>query len=152
MENQIRIKSKDIYVIEVNDNGDTIEFDITDIELPFRIERAYKSCLEAQTWLKGMIKVAEKKEDRAAKGEMMTAREKAVLETYREYFKKIRSCIDEMCGNGASEKIFGKQNYVTMFNDFWDQMAPHFEKMKIRGEDIRKRIAEKYSSAESDEI
>ena len=38
--NSIRIEKKDIYTIEVNDNGDTIEFDLVDIELPFKCDRA----------------------------------------------------------------------------------------------------------------
>ena len=33
--NKLRVENKNIYTIEVNDNGDTIEFDIGDIELPF---------------------------------------------------------------------------------------------------------------------
>ena len=148
----IRVKNKDTYKIEVNDNGDIIEFDITDIELPFKFERAQKMAQDAVKWLKGQIVVIGKKEDIVKKGDMMSSREKATLEAYRTTFRKMRAAVDEFAGFGASQKIFGDQNYLEMFNDFIDQMEPHFEKMQIRGIDIRKRIEEKYGATPDDEI
>lgn len=148
----IRVKNKDTYVIEVNDDGETIEFDLTDIELPFRLERSKKMVEAADKWLKGQIVIANKKQDAAKKGDVMTEREKATLEAYREYFRRMREAIDEFAGAGASKKIFGDQNYLEMFNDFMEQMEPHCDKMQIKGIDIRKRIEEKYGKAVDDEI
>ena len=50
--NSIRVKSKSAYIIEVNDKGDTIEFDITDIELPFKLERSYRMAKKLKNGLK----------------------------------------------------------------------------------------------------
>ena len=150
--NSIRVRNKDTYIIEVNDNGDTIEFDITDIELPFRLERAQQKAREAQKWLKGQQVIIAKKQDTAKKGDIMTVKERATLEAYRECFKKMRAAIDEFAGAGASDKIFGDHNYLEMFNDFMDEMKPHFEKMELKGLDIKKKIEEKYGDAAGDEI
>lgn len=150
--NSIRVRNKDTYIIEVNDNGDTIEFDITDIELPFKLERAQKMAQEAKKWLKAQQIIISKKQDTAKKGDLMTVRERATLEAYRECFKKMRAAIDEFAGAGASDKIFGDKNYLEMFNDFMDEMQPHFDKMELKGIDIRKKIEEKYSTAAEDEI
>ena len=150
--NSIRVRNKDTYVIEVNDNGDTIEFDITDIELPFKLERAQKMAQEAQKRLKAQQVIISKKQDTAKKGDLMTVRERATLEAYRECFKKMRAAIDEFAGAGASDKIFGDKNYLEMFNDFMEEMQPHFDKMELKGIDIRKKIEEKYSDAAKDEI
>lgn len=150
--NSIRVRNKDAYTIEVNDNGDTIEFDITDIELPFKLERAQKMAQEARKWLKGQQVIISKKQDTAKKGDLMTTRERATLEAYRECFKKMRAAIDEFAGAGASDKIFGDKNYLEMFNDFMEEMQPHFDKMELKGIDIRKKIEEKYSTAAEDEI
>lgn len=150
--NSIRVKNKDVYTIEVNDNGDVIQFDITDIELPFRLERSQKMAADAKKWLQAQQVIIAKKQDTAKKGDFMTAKERATLEAYRECFKKMRAAVDEFAGAGASDKIFGEQNYLEMFNDFMEQMEPHFEKMELQGLDIRKRIEEKYSAAAEDEI
>ena len=150
--NSIRVRNKDAYIIEVNDNGDTIEFDITDIELPFKLERAYKMANDATKWLKGQQVIISKKQDTAKKGDLMTVKERATLEAYRECFKKMRAAIDEFAGAGASDKIFGDKNYLEMFNDFMAEMQPHLDKMELKGIDIRKKIEEKYSDAAEDEI
>lgn len=150
--NSIRVKSKDAYIIEVNDNGDTIEFDITDIELPFKLERAKQKAADATKWLKGQQVIIAKKQDTAKKGDIMTVKERATLEAYRECFKRMREAVDEFAGAGASDKIFGDKNFLEMFNVFMEQMEPHFDKMQLKGVDIRRRIEEKYSDAAGDEI
>lgn len=150
--NSIRVKNKNSYVIEVNDNGDTISFDLTDIELPFKLDRSYKMVSEAQQWLKGQMVIIAKKQDTAKKGDIMTVKERATLEAYKECFKKMRAAIDEFAGAGASDKIFGEQNYLEMFDDFMEEMRPHLDQMEIRNIDIRKKIEEKYSVNAEDEI
>ena len=150
--NSIRVRSKSEYIIEVNDNGDTIAFDITDIELPFKLERAQHMAREAVKWLKAQQVIISKKQDTAKKGDMLTTRERATLEAYRECFKKMRAAIDEFAGAGASDKIFGDKNYLEMFNDFMSAMEPHLDKMELKSIDIRKKIEEKYSDAAKDEI
>ena len=150
--NSIRVKSKTLYEIEVNDNGDTIAFDVTDIELPFKLERAYKMATDAQNWLKGQQVIIAKKQDTAKKGDFMTTKERATLEAFRECFKRMRAAIDEFAGAGASDKIFGDTNYLEMFNDFMEEMQPHLDKMELKNFDVKKKIEEKYSTAAEDEI
>ena len=58
--NTIRIEKKDIYTIEVNDNGDTIEFDLVDIELPFKCDRALSEVNRIYKELKAKLVIIEK--------------------------------------------------------------------------------------------
>jgi len=53
---EIKIENKDIYKIEVNDNGDYIEFDLSDISLPFK---CYESLEELNKIQDEMLKKAE---------------------------------------------------------------------------------------------
>ena len=152
MENKIRVKNKDLYVIEVNDAGDTISFDVTDIELPFRLERAKKMAEDAMKWLNLQKPIIAKKPERIAKGNLLSERDRAMLNTYKELYKKLRAAIDEFCGVGAADKIFGSQNYLEMFNDFIEQMQPHIDAMGVKSVDIKKRIEEKYNAPTEDEI
>ena len=143
--NTIRIEKKDIYTIEVNDNGDTIEFDLLDIELPFKCERAMNEVNRVYRELKGKLVIIEKKEDRKLEGEIMTANEKAKLEAHRNAFKEMRVAMDAFLGDGACQKIFGDRNYVEMFDDLFEALAPHFEKMKLNTQGITDRIKRKYA-------
>ena len=143
--NSIRIEKKDIYTIEVNDNGDTIEFDLVDIELPFKAERALNEVNRVYRELQAKLVIIEKKEDHRLDGEIMTANEKARLEAHRTAFKEMRVAMDAFLGQGACQKIFGDRNYVEMYDDLFEQLEPHFEKMKLNTEGVSARIKAKYS-------
>ena len=143
--NSIRIEKKDIYTIEVNDMGETIEFDLVDIELPFKADRALAEVNRIYKELQGKLVVIEKQEDHKLDGEIMTANEKAKLDAHRTAFKEMRVAMDAFLGAGACQKIFGDRNYVEMYDDLFDQLAPHFEKMKLNSEGITARIKAKYS-------
>ena len=141
----IRIAKRDVYTIEVNDNGDTIEFDLVDIELPFKCERALSEVNRIHKDLKAKLVIIEKQEDHKLKGELMTANEKAKLEAYRKAFKEMRSAMDAFLGEGACQKIFGDRNYVEMYDDLFEALAPHLEKMKLNTAGIAERIKAKYA-------
>ena len=143
--NSIRVEKKDIYTIEVNDNGETIEFDLLDIELPFKCDRAFNEINRVYRELKAKLVIIEKQEDRYLDGEFMTANEKAKLDAHRTAFKEMRVAMDTFLGAGACQKIFGDRNYVEMYDDLFEQLEPHFEKMKLNTEGISARIKAKYA-------
>lgn len=143
--NSIRIEKKDIYTIEVNDNGDTIEFDLVDIELPFKCERALSDVNRIYRDLRAKLLIIDKKEDHKLDGEIITANEKAKLDAHRTAFKEMRVVMDAFLGEGACQKIFGDRNYVEMYDDLFEALAPHFEKMQINSQGITERIKAKYA-------
>ena len=140
----LRIERKDIYTIEVNDNGDTIEFDLVDIELPFKADRAFREVNRIENELSAKLVIIDKKQDHPIKGASMTANEEARLKAYREAFHGMRAAMDLFLGEGACQKIFGDRNYLEMCTDLAEALAPHMEKMQINSEGIRKRIKDKY--------
>lgn len=143
--NSIRIEKRDIYVIEVNDAGETIEFDLVDVELPFKAERALNELNRIQKDLKAKVVIIDKKQDHELKNDIMTANERAKLEAHKNAFKEMRVAMDAFLGEGACQKIFGNRNYIEMYDDLFEQLAPHFEKMKLNTEGITERIKAKYS-------
>ena len=143
--NSIRIEKKDIYTIEVNDLGETIEFDLVDIELPFKWERALAEVNRIYRDLQAKLVIIEKREDHKLSGEIMTANEKAKLEAHSTAFKEMRIAMDAFMGAGACQKIFGDRNYVEMYDDLFEALAPHFEKMKLNIDGISARIKAKYA-------
>lgn len=140
----LRIERKDIYTIEVNDNGDTIEFDLVDIELPFKADKAFREIDRISGELQAKLVIIDKKQDHPIKGAAMTANEEARLNAYREAFVGMRAAMDCFLGKGACQKIFGDRNYLEMYTDLAEALAPHMEKMQLNVEGIRKRIKDKY--------
>lgn len=140
----LRIARKDIYTIEVNDNGDTIEFDLVDIELPFKADKAFREIDRISGELQAKLVIIDKKQDHPIKGAAMTANEEARLNAYREAFVGMRAAMDCFLGDGACQKIFGDRNYLEMYTDLAEALAPHMEKMQLNVDGIRKRIKDKY--------
>lgn len=143
--NSIRIEKKDIYTIEVNDNGDTIEFDLVDIELPFKCDRALSEVNRITKELKAKLVIIDKQEDTTLDGRVMTKNEEAKINAYKEAFKQMRIAMDAFLGEGACQKIFGDRNYIEMYSDLMEALAPHLEKMKLTTDGIQERIKSKYA-------
>lgn len=144
----LRIERKDIYTIEVNDKGETIEFDLVDIELPFKCDRAFGEVDRIKSELKAKLVIIDKKQDHKLKGRVMTANEEAKITAYKEAYIAMRSAMDIFLGDGACQKIFGDRNYLDMFSDLAEALAPHLEKMEISTDGIKKRIEEKYGKSD----
>lgn len=140
----LRIERKDIYTIEVNDKGETIEFDLVDIELPFKCDRAFSEVDRIKSELKAKLVIIDKKQDHKLKNRILTANEEARINAYKEAYTAMRSAMDIFLGDGACQKIFGDRNYLDMFSDLAEALAPHLEKMEISTDGIKKRIEEKY--------
>ena len=150
---KLRINRKDIYTIEVNDKGDTIEFDLGDIELPYKFQRAVDKVRSIQNKLKGKIAIIEKQQDKKDKNHILSKNEDAMLKVWKECFSEMRAAMDEFLGVGGCDKIFGKANYIDMFNDLFDAFnskdengLSHLDKMKISREGMIDRIKQKYSA------
>ena len=140
----IRIERKDIYTIEVNDKGETIEFDLVDIELPIKCEKAWAEVNSIAKELQAQLVIISKQEDTKRDGRLMTKKEEMTVEVYRKAFKDMRTAMDVFLGDGACQKIFGDRNYLEMFNDLFEVLKPHMEKMELTVGGIMERIKNKY--------
>ena len=144
---KIRVEKKNIYTIEVNDNGDTIEFDLADIGLHFKLLKALKEIDRIQEYMKNEITIINKRQD--VKGKYISKNEEDTLRLWGKCFKDMRNAMDTFLGEGACQKIFDDRNYVEMFDDLMEQLKPHLEKMKISYKDIQNKIAKKYSATQN---
>lgn len=146
----LRIKNKDLYQIEVNDNGEYIEFDLADIGLQVR-------CFEALEKIKVIEQdfTSEKKEfENKLKNDKNLLNNMELIKLEAKTFKKMREAMDEFLGQGACQKIFGDRNYYEMFDDLFKELSrkrkelggkSHFDKMNFKSNNINQRIINKYS-------
>lgn len=149
---QLRIAKRDIYEIEVNDQGETIQFDLADIELPFKCQAAFEEVTKIQNSLKAKLVILDKKEDHQKKGSIYTEKQLATMKLYKETFAGMRAAMDKFMGEGACQKIFGDRNYLEMYDDLFEQLKPHLEKMELTTDGIRRRIESKYGDRAGDTL
>ncbi len=147
---KLRIESKGLYEIEVNDKGETIVFDTEDIELPFKLNETILSIEKIEKQIKLQEKVIEKKEIR--KKGILTNVDEEYRKLYKKAFSDMRKAMDCFLGEGACQKIFGNRNYVSMWDELLEQLKPHLEKIGILKADTNKLIAEKYGDKDEDVI
>ena len=151
MKNQIRIKNKNKYEIEVNDNGDTISFNLDDPELPLRFDDTFRRINDISSKMKAERVVIEKKKDEKTDG-LLTKNERALYEMTNKYLKEMRKVMDGFLGEGACDKIFGNANFPNMYEELLDQLQPHFAKMKLDAEQYKKAVEEKYKEDEDEDV
>lgn len=146
MDGKIEIKRdrSDFYILEVNDKGDTIQFDLTDISLPEKILKASEELKNIDDDYKNNILQLDKEE--------MSKEEKArkVIEIDKNFSIKSRKIMDSFLGDGACQKIFGDANYYGMYIELFEQLEPHFDKMIIKSQKAKQRLVEKYKPQKSD--
>ena len=146
MDGKIEIKRdrSDFYILEVNDKGDTIQFDLTDISLPEKILKASEELKNIDEDYKNNILQIDKEE--------ISKEEKArkVIEIDKNFSIKSRKIMDSFLGDGACQKIFGDANYYGMYIELFEQLEPHFDKMIIKSQKAKQRLVEKYKPQKSD--
>ncbi len=147
---KLRIKPKGLYEIEVNDNGDTIIFDTEDIELPFKLNETILSIEKIEKQIKLQTKAIEKKDSK--KIGILTNIDEEYRKLYKKAFSDMRKAMDCFLGESACQKIFGDRNYVSMWDDLFEQLQPHLEKIGILKADTNKLIADKYGDKDEDVI
>lgn len=145
---KLNLKKEEIYEIEVNDKGETIVFHTDDIELPFKWNDAFLECQNILKNLKRQIKVIEKKENKPHG--LLTTQDEEVRKLCKKTFSQMRTIMDSILGAGGCQKIFGDNNYLSMFNDLFDALQPHFEKMGLSMGASVEAIEKKYGNSVSD--
>ena len=134
-----------IYRLEVNDNGDYIEFDLADLTLPQRIMEASDRLSKIDGEFQQKAKDAEKIKDSVAKVRKQ-------LELDKEYAKEMRNIFDSFLGDGACQKIFGDKERYGQYQRLMDALTPHFDKMKLDIDKAKKRIIERVKEIQEKDV
>ena len=145
MEKLILEQNKDdFYILEVNDKGDTIEFDLTDISLAEKIMNASEKIKEIDTKTKEKVLEMDKKTDNKIE---LT---KEIIKLEKEQAKEMRKAFDSFLGDGACQKIFGDKNRYGQFDELMEALQPHFNKMIMKLDKAKRKLANKYLLKDSD--
>lgn len=158
MEDFIQLKKSNILKIGIKDadgkdTGEHLEFDLEDIDLPFRLNDCEKQHNEDLQELKRKFLVIDKKQDVKGKNSIMSANEEAKIKALQEFYKKEEKALDLFLGDGGTRKLLnGRNPYYTMYDDISEMLEPILPKLTNNAKSIEDRIRSKYSNKKEENV
>lgn len=144
----LRIGIKDI---DGNDTGEHLEFDLEDINLTLRLNECDEKHRKNLEFLRNQFIIIDKKEDKKGK-KILSWKEEEKLKVLQEFYKREMEALDLFLGeNGTKKLLNGRNPYYSMYEDINDMLKPILPKLKLRANDIAKKIKDKYSNVNNQE-
>lgn len=157
MENDfIQLKKDSILRIGIkdsdgNDTGEHLYFDMEDINLALRLNECDEKHRKNLEFLRNQFVIIDKKEDKKGK-KILSWKEEEKLKVLQEFYKREMEALDLFLGeNGTKKLLNGRNPYYSMYEDINDMLKPILPKLKLRADDIAKKIKDKYSNVNNQE-
>ena len=134
-----------------NDTGEHLEFDLEDINLALRLNECDEKHRKNLEFLRNQFIIIDKKEDKKGK-KILSWKEEEKLKVLQEFYKKEMEALDLFLGeNGTKKLLNGRNPYYSMYEDINEILKPILPKLKLRADDIAKKIKDKYSNVNNQE-
>ena len=142
-DNILRIGIKDV---NGNETGESLQFDLEDIELPLRLNECEAKHRKNVEFLRNQFLIIDKKEDKKGKF-ILSWKEEEKLKVLQDFYKREMEALDLFLGkNGCKKLLNGRNPYYAMYEDFTELLQPILPKIKMTADDIAKKIKEKYNN------
>lgn len=155
---QIRLKDDDTLRLEIVDSngvstGDYLEFQLDDIELPFKYQEIIERLKKSRQNLKNQFVIIEKKQDHKGK-KLMSSNEEEKLKALNNFYKEQVEIYNIFLGeNGVQKLLNGRKLRWTTLSEIDEliekQIAPQ---LNVTMDDITKKIKSKYSNKKEDNV
>lgn len=155
---QIRLKDDDTLKLEIVDSngvstGEFLEFQLEDIELPFKYQEIIERLKKSRQNLKNQFTIIEKKQDHKGK-KLMSSNEEEKLKALNNFYKEQVEIYNIFLGeNGVQKLLNGRKLRWTTLTEIDEliekQIAPQ---LNVTMDDITKKIKSKYSNKKEDNI
>ena len=155
---QIRLKDDDTLKLEIVDSngvstGEFLEFQLEDIELPFKYQEILERLKKSRQNLKNQFTIIEKKQDHKGK-KLMSSNEEEKLKALNNFYKEQVEIYNIFLGeNGVQKLLNGRKLRWTTLSEIDEliekQIAPQLD---LTMKDITKKIKSKYSNKKEDNI
>lgn len=149
-DNILRLKIRDA---EGNDTGNVLEFDLTDLELPLRLQEMGEQDKRNRLYLKNELQIIEKKQDHKGK-KLLSSKQEAQIKAVNEFMKKEVEMFNLFLGENGVEKLLnGRKLSINAIEEILqiikEQIMP---KIEIDFKGINEKIMKKYSNKRDDVI
>lgn len=155
---KIGLKNENILKLEIvdekgNSTGEFLEFDLEDIELPFKYQEIIERLKKSRQNLKNQFTIIEKKQDHKGK-KLMSSNEEEKLKALNNFYKEQVEIYNVFLGeNGVQKLLNGRKLRWTTLSEIDEliekQIAPQLD---LTMEDITKKIKSKYSNKKEDNV
>ena len=155
---QIRLKDDDTLKLEIVDSngvstGEFLEFQLEDIELPFKYQEIIERLKKSRQNLKNQFTIIEKKQDHKGK-KLMSSNEEEKLKALNNFYKEQVEIYNIFLGeNGVQKLLNGRKLRWTTLTEIDEliekQIAPQLD---LTMADITKKIKSKYSNKKEDNV
>ena len=134
-----------------NDTGEHLEFDMEDINLALRLNECDEKHRKNLEFLRNQFIIIDKKEDKKGK-KILSWKEEEKLKVLQDFYKREMEALDLFLGQGGTRKLLnGRNPYYSMYEDISEILEPIMPKLKLRADDIAKKIKDKYSNVNNQE-
>lgn len=151
-------KNKDILNLKIidengNDTGESLQFDLEDIELPIKYQEIIEKDKKARTHLKFRLDEIERTPDKKGK-KLLSANEEAKVKAMQDFYKEEVQIYNMFLGERGVEKLLNgrKLSWGTLeeINEIIEEnIVP---KLKVNAQNIKEKIMKKYSNKKDDVI
>ena len=155
---QIKLKDDDTLRLEIVDSngvstGEFLEFQLEDIELPFKYQEIIERLKKSRQNLKNQFVIIEKKQDHKGK-KLMSSNEEEKLKALNNFYKEQVEIYNIFLGeNGVQKLLNGRKLRWTTLSEIDEliekQIAPQLD---LTMADITKKIKSKYSNKKEDNV
>lgn len=148
-DNILRFKIADKYGV---DTGETLEFDLEDIELPLRYQELVEKDKKNKQWINNQIKIIEKRQDVKGK-KLLSKNDEDLLKALEEFFKKEVEVYDMFLGeNGVKKLLCGRKLGWNTFKEIDEIISKYIApKLQLSMDDFTNSMKEKYAVKEEQE-
>lgn len=155
---KIGLKNKNLLKLEIvdekgNSTNEYLEFDLEDIELPFKYQEIIERLKKSRNNLKNQFTIIEKKQDHKGK-KLMSSNEEEKLKALNNFYKEQVEIYNIFLGeNGVQKLLNGRKLRWTTLSEIDEliekQIAPQ---LNVTMDDITKKIKSKYSNKKEDNV
>lgn len=155
-DNEIQLKKDNILRLKIrdaegNDTGNSLEFDLEDIELPLRLQELVEKDKATRIDLRNKLKILDKKQDHKGK-KLLSYKEEEQIKIMQEFYKKEVEIYNMFLGPNGVEKLLNGRRLSWGTLDEIDEIINEaiLPKLKMSAEDIKNKIMKKYSNKRDD--
>ena len=155
---KIGLKNENILKLEIvdekgNSTGEFLEFDLEDIELPFKYQEIVERLKKSRQNLKNQFAIIEKKQDHKGK-KLLSFNEEAKLKALTKFYKEQEEVYNIFLGKDGVKKLLNGRNLrwttLSEIDELIEkQIAPQ---LNVTMDDITKKIKSKYSNKKEDNV
>lgn len=158
-DNYIQLKkNEDILILKIrddkgNETGESLKFNLEDIELPLIYQDILEQDKKNRQDLRNQLLIIDKKQDHKGK-KLLSANQEARIRATNEFFKKEENIYNMFLGENGVRKLLNGEKFTWETLDMIDEIIEKqiMPKLNITTERINERIMKKYNTQKRSDV